>query len=399
MKAEDITALSGRYETPFYLFEEDVLKKRVSYLKSFLSDSISLCYAVKANTFLTPYMAGLVERFEVCSPGELAICINQKIPYEQLVISGVYKTPEIIKKRVLSHGSAGYYTVESLSQFELLKSAALEAGEKIKVLLRLTSGNQFGLNQAEVESIIQTQNTYDYIEIRGIQYFSGTQKKSVKKYKRELSYLDSFIKELKTKYDFTTEELEYGTGFPVCYFEGEEWDEAEFLKDFCSVLESLEYDGHITLEIGRSLVASCGCFVTKVVDTKQNATGNYAIVDGGINHLAYYGQMMAMKHPFMEHIPERDNDIKHWNICGSLCTANDILVKDVALGDLHIGDLFVFKNTGAYCPMEGISLFLSRDLPAVLMCSSDGSVSVLREHKEIFQLNHNYLEEENERID
>ena len=393
MKSENITALSERHGTPFYLFDEDILKKRISYLKSFLPDTVSLCYAVKANTFLTPYMVGLVERFEVCSPGELAICINQKIPYEQLVISGVYKTPDIIKKSVLSHGSAGYYTVESISQLELLKSAALEAGEKIKVLLRLTSGNQFGLNQEEIEKIIQTQNCSDCIEICGIQYFSGTQKKSVKKFKRELSYLDSFIKELKTKYDFTTEELEYGTGFPVCYFEGEEWDEPTFLEEFCALLDSLDYAGHITLEIGRSLVASCGCFVTKVVDKKRNATGNYAIADGGINHLAYYGQMMAMKHPFMEHIPVRENDIKHWNICGSLCTANDILVKDVALGDLHIGDLFVFKNTGAYCPMEGISLFLSRDLPAVLMCTSDGSVSVLREHKEIYQLNHSYLED------
>ncbi len=392
MKAEDIKALSEQYATPFYLFEEDVLKKRILYLKSFLPDAVSLCYAVKANTFLTPYMSGLVERFEVCSPGELAICINQKIPYEKLVISGVYKTPDVIKKSVLSHGSAGYYTVESISQLELLKSAALEAGEKIKVLLRLTSGNQFGLNQEEIENIIQTQNGFDCIEICGIQYFSGTQKKSIKKYKRELSYLDCFIKELKTKYAFTTAELEYGTGFPVSYFEGEEWDEAAFLSEFCSVLESMEYSGRITLEIGRSLVASCGCFVTKAVDIKQNATGNYAIVDGGINHLAYYGQMMAMKHPFMQHIPARENDVKHWNICGSLCTTNDILVKDVALSDLRLGDLFVFKNTGAYCPMEGISLFLSRDLPAVLMCVSGGSVNVLRKHKEIYHLNHSYLE-------
>ena len=56
-----------------------------------------------------------------------------------------------------------------------------------------------------------------------------------------------------------------------------------------------------------------------------------------------------------------------YNICGSLCTINDFLVKNIKTRKLSINDVFIFKNTGAYSSTEGISLFLSRDLPKVVI--------------------------------
>ena len=43
------------------------------------------------------------------------------------------------------------------------------------------------------------------------------------------------------------------------------------------------------------------------------------------------------------------------------------MIKNIELNKLNIGDIFVFKNTGAYSVTEGISLFLSRDLPKVII--------------------------------
>ncbi len=40
---------------------------------------------------------------------------------------------------------------------------------------------------------------------------------------------------------------------------------------------------------GRFIAASCGVFVS-VVDLKTNKEQNYCIIDGGINHINYYGQ-------------------------------------------------------------------------------------------------------------
>lgn len=46
---------------------------------------------------------------------------------------------------------------------------------------------------------------------------------------------------------------------------------------------------------------------------------------------------------------------------------NDILVKAAPLPEMEIGDALVFENAGAYCMTEGMSLFLSRDLPQIYL--------------------------------
>ena len=131
----------------------------------------------------------------------------------------------------------------------------------------------------------------------------------------------------------------------------------------------------ISLELGRSIAASSGEYLTSVVDIKTNKSGTYALVDGGINHLVYYGGNMAMNTPLNETVPKREgNDT--YIVVGSLCTINDILIKEYHPGHLELGDMIVFKNTGAYSTTEGISLFLSRELPKVLIKNGDNTVLV-----------------------
>ena len=109
--------------------------------------------------------------------------------------------------------------------------------------------------------------------------------------------------------------------------------------------------------------------------------------------MAYYGQFMAMKLPFMEVLsPEgkaRGRETEEvWNICGSLCTINDILVKQLPAEGLSVGDRLVFKNTGAYSVTEGIALFLSRDLPAVIIKAAQSEEELLaRPHQELYPIN------------
>ena len=121
---------------------------------------------------------------------------------------------------------------------------------------------------------------------------------------------------------------------------------------------------------------------------KTNKNGNFVIVDGGINHLVYYGQTMAMKIPHHEIYPKKDSEIQeHWNLMGSLCTINDIIVKNINACDLQIGDTFIFKNVGAYSSTEGISLFLTRDLPMVVL-HKDNDYKVVRDTLKTSDINY-----------
>ena len=387
MKQEIIENILKNYETPIYVFDIDKLKQRIKFLRENLTKRLELCYAIKANTFIVKEINDDVDRFEVCSPGEYSICEESSITPEKIVISGVYKTPSVIDYMITSNSKIGRYTVESLEQLNLLDELSKKHNIKLNVLLRLTSGNQFGINEEDIEDIISKKDSYTNLYFEGIQYFSGTQKRTNKRLQKEIDYLDEFLLRLQEKYNYVADELEFGTGFPVHYFQGEEFDEVEFLKEFSNGIDNMKYSGKIVIELGRSIAASCGYYLTKVVDKKTNKGQNYAILDGGIHHLVYYGQTMAMKFPHLEIYPLRDNkNTQDWNLMGSLCTINDIIIKQYPVSNLQVGDVFIFKNTGAYCMTEGISLFLSRELPEVALLKG-GELKLVREAFKTYTLN------------
>ncbi len=376
--------------TPAYVFDIAALKSRIQYLRSALPERVRLCYAVKANTFIVKEAADYVDCLEICSPGELSVCRSLGVDHGKFVLSGVYKDPDLFQAMIAEGDTQSIFTAESMHQLEMLQGYASKYGRKLRVLLRLTSGNQFGMSREETESVIASLQQYDAIHIQGIQFFSGTQKTSLKKMKRELEYVDSFLEEMYEKYGFCARELEFGPGLAVSYFDSDTYDESAFLPQFGAMLDAMKFDGQITLEMGRAIAASCGTFITKVVDVKTNENGNFAIVDGGMHQLVYYGQFMAMKHPLITLYPPRESDGREpeeWTVCGSLCTINDLLVKKMPFVNLKIGDVLVFENTGAYCMTEGIALFLTRDLPEVVLSFGDGRMQVVRERFQTEALN------------
>lgn len=374
-------------KTAYYVFDLRRAAERAAYLHGLLGENVSLAYAVKANPFLTGGLEKHVERLEICSPGEAAICERFGVPDGKMVISGVYKTPEFIENSVAGHDGR-IYTVESLRQFDLLRALSEKYGKRLPVLLRLTNDSQFGINESEIRDLISRRAEFPGLHILGVQFFSGTQKTSLRKLTREIAHLDALLQELETDFGYRAEELEYGTGFPVNYYAGESLDEEALITGFRQVLEGMAFRAKITLELGRSMAACCGSYYTHVVDKKCNKGQNYLLVDGGMHQIVYFGQYMGMKHPMLtlcgkETAPLADS----WNICGSLCSMNDILAKSVPLPEVAVGDTLCFHNAGAYCMTEGIALFLSRELPAVYLIGEDGTETLARFPVETAQFN------------
>lgn len=388
MERKILQEAAEKFGTPSYLFDLDRLARRMETLKKALGSRAELCYAMKANPFLTGALRDLADRFEVCSPGEYDICRRLDIPEEKLVISGVNKSPEDTARMMDDCPRMGRYTAESPAQLELLHQCASRRKRKVPVLLRLTSGNQFGMDEEEVRRIVAERAKYPFLDIVGIQQYSGTQKHSEKRLRRQLSRLDGLISSLREESGFETRELEYGPGLPVFYFRDDEaFDEEAFLGEFASALADMAFQGHITLELGRSIAAECGYYLTAAADCKTNKGQHYVILDGGLHQMNYYGQSMAMRVPTVYRLRERDGEETLWNLCGSLCTVNDILVKQLPVKNLQPGDVFVFEKTGAYSVTEGMALFLSRDLPAVISWSEKDGFRLLRERQSVSSLN------------
>lgn len=162
--------------TPFYVFDIDVLKNRINYLKSMLPKNVHLCFAMKANPFVVKEIEDTIEKYEICSYGEWNIANELGVAHEKMVISGVYKD-ETSMENIINHYKHGeVITIESLNQIKLVDKITKDKNVVVDVILRLTSGNQFGMSEEEIISILENRSKYNMLNIMGIQYFSGTQK-------------------------------------------------------------------------------------------------------------------------------------------------------------------------------------------------------------------------------
>lgn len=122
-----------KYGTPLYVFDIDEVKRKTDYFRDRFRESAGLCFAIKANPFLTCTMSKVTDRIEVCSMGEFEICRELQIEAEKLLISGVLKKKEDITEILNIYGGRCRYTVESVEQLYSYINWSSTHGEKINV--------------------------------------------------------------------------------------------------------------------------------------------------------------------------------------------------------------------------------------------------------------------------
>ena len=364
-------------ETPAFFFDTDHFAGQVRKVKQALGE-IPLTYSIKANAFLLSDLPEEIAHVEVCSPGELEICKQVGIPGSRIIYSGVNKESGDVWD-ALTYG-VDLVTAESLKHLALEQEAAGRLGRKQKVLLRLSSGNQFGMCEEDIFAAFS--GSYPDLVFWGIHYYSGTQKK-LRQMRKDMARLTACLETLKEKYGFAPRLVEYGPGLPVDYF----GDTEDPLMELLPELKALAVRYPLGIEMGRYFAAGCGVYATRVMDIKRTEDVNYVILDGGIHHLKYYGQMMAMQVPEIETTNTLPGEAEYC-LCGSLCTVADVLVRNVKLPTLQEGSILLFKNCGAYAVSDGSSLFLSRKLPAVYLTDGEGNRIRKRDLCDTFCMNY-----------
>lgn len=377
MNSEALQDIAASFATPAFIFDADEFGRRAKNVKSAIGGA-SLCYSIKANPFLLACLPEEIDRVEVCSPGELAICRRVGVDPSTVVYSGVNKGSEDIAEAI-EYG-AELLTAESLRQLGLINAAALAAGKRVRVALRLTSGNQFGMDSEALKRAVAEKGSYEGVDIVAIHYYSGTQKKKLAVIEKELAELEELADTLEERFGLSGISLEYGPGLPADYFgDDPEGRDMAVLAEAGAMIAAVAARRSVTVEFGRFLASPCGTYLTAAADIKNNNGENFVICDGGINHLKYYGQTMAMQTPPITLLGDHGERTEDYTLCGSLCTTADILVRKVTLPALSVGDVLAFGRCGAYSVTEGIGLFLSRQLPRIVLHSERGGNRLLRD--------------------
>lgn len=369
-----------RIKTPFYCFDTNLFAERVTLLRKKLGGCAKICYSLKANPWLVNTALHICDYIEVCSDGELQICIDSGVPLNRISIGGVSKT-EVECER-LSVNPPYRISVESLQQFRMLKKYAEQYQNQLHVLLRITSGNQFGMSLETAMELKKSSHEFQNVHIDGIHYYPGTQNKGQLNAEKQIEILKNAAKILKIN------EIQFGPGFGAALFSGQSSAEYNAYLDFISEhILTLSEKYSIVIECGRYLTYPVGTYTTTILDIKEQNGRYYLIVDGGIHQISYYGQINGKPQPVVCHLKTSENmEIKCCTVCGSLCTVSDILAKDISLSAPQIGDRLVFANVGAYSVTEARSLFLSRDLPAVFLKDKEDLI-LARKASALFNMN------------
>ena len=379
MDDKKLLALADRFQTPLYVFDADVFAARLARVREAFGERVHLCYSIKANPFLLRALPDTLDKLEVCSPGELTVCENAGVDLSTIVFSGVNKTRDCVERAM--DDKVGIFTAESPLHAVHIQAAAEKRGIRVPVLMRLTSDNQFGMDEEDLVKLAAERDKYPNIDFVGLHYFSGTLKKRTTLIGRELDKLDALAKRLQDETGLSITKIEYGPGLWIDYF-GDDPETAELalLSETAPLIRAMGEKYDLTVEMGRFYSAPCGSYVTTVMDTKTNCGYHYAIVDGGLHQMNYDGQMKGTQVPPIHRLRATDGEGEDWCICGSLCTPNDVLVRRVNMPALHAGDVLAFGRTGAYSINEGFAFLLSRDLPAVIIWSEANGAHVAREH-------------------
>jgi diaminopimelate decarboxylase len=141
--------------------------------------------------------------------------------------------------------------------------------------------------------------------------------------------------------------------------------------------EHLPPEAELIVEPGRSLVASAGTTLYRIVTVKRGRA-TFVAVDGGMGdnlEVALYGQR------FEGAIAGRMDPAggEAATVVGRHCESGDVLIDDIRLAAPSVGDLLAVPATGAYCFTMANNYNGNRRIPVVFVADGEARLVVRRE--------------------
>lgn len=360
---------------PFYIFHENLFVRNLNLLRECLGGSVGIAYAMKANPWLAPVAAEAAEYIEVSTDGELKMCRAYGIPGGRITMDGVLRTEDMLRDALgMGVRRFGIDSADQARQVTGLCDELCSAGkigeDSVKLLLRLSSGGRFGMGTEEAAQCFQICSESKSARIAGVHYYPGTQRSEAGKLKRELESFRQSLNGLCELRGAAISEVQIGCGIGFPYFTGDKKEKYEAAADVAArFVQELCRRFKVIYEAGRCAAASAGVYVTKVFQIKERKDEKILFCLGGTNHLRYPGGALGIRTPYIEHLcGTPSGKMSGCMICGALCNEADVLARSAAVDDgVQRGDLLVFFSAGAYSATEAPNLFLSMEMPSVLV--------------------------------
>jgi diaminopimelate decarboxylase len=370
----DTVDLVERFGTPLFVFDQRTFVSRCEeYRRSFADGPtpVEIIYAGKAFMCLAAcqLLASQGLSLDVSSGGELHVALTAGFPADRIYMHGNNKTPAELKM-ALEH-RIGYVVVDSFNELELLDRLAADMGRRQNIFLRLTPGVKpethqyiqtgqidskfgFGINDGLAERAIKAARGSASLDLIGFHAHIGSQIFDMRHYAEAVAALAEFSAKIMNETGFTVEKLNLGGGLGIKYIDAHEPPSIEGYAAaiFEAIVGQCQKAGlplpELAIEPGRSIVGNAAVTLYRVGTVKEiPGVRTYVSVDGGMSdnlrpmlYGADYSALVVNKAGY-----EPTEEV---TIAGKHCESGDVLIKDIRLPSVDVGDIICTPATGAY---------------------------------------------------
>ncbi len=380
-----VEIMSDLPPVPAYLYDANLIRRRIRKLKDALPDGVTLHYAMKANPMpdVVNLIAELVDGLDIASAGELEVALLSGCDPREMSFAGPGKKDWELKAAI----DAGI-TINVESPNELERIGALSVDGSANVALRVnpdfelkSSGMKmsggakpFGIDSEIIPDVLKRVAELP-VRFRGFHIFSGAQNL------RPESICEAHAKSLNLALELSAHApsppqfINVGGGFGIPYFPGDEpLDVSGIIENLQTVndrLKSAYPECELVIELGRYLVGEAGVYVSRVVDKKVSRGQTFLVTDGGLHHhlsaSGNFGQVIRKNYPVAVANKIGSIETEVASVVGPLCTPLDLLANKMELAKADIGDLIAVFQSGAYGYTASPHLFLSHPPPTQVL--------------------------------
>ena len=380
MLSRQVAAKLGTYETPFYLYDVELLRRTLENVTSVASNyGYRIHYAIKANfdarllEIIREYGLGI----DCASGNEIRCAIEAGFDPKSIVYAGVGKRDKELRYAIEQGIMA--INCESTEELHVVDALAREAGKVVDVALRINpdidpktnhcidtgqADSKFGISYEEILAGVEDIRSLRNLNVVGMHLHIGSQIRELHVFENMCNKVNAIVDNL-TSLGFDLRFVDVGGGLGINYDLPENEPIPNFASLFAIVNSHLNVGSReVHFEFGRSIVGECGELITRVLFNKTTATGRkLVIVDASMTELirpALYGSYHNI-----ENITSASDQREKYTIVGTACESTDVFDENISLPLTRRGDLLTIKSAGAY-GMSMASRYNLHDLPGAV---------------------------------
>src|SRR5690606_22730003 len=266
---------------------------------------------------------------------EIELAISSGFSANDIFFAGVGKTDEEIIIALNSEISA--FNVESIHELQVIGEWAKSLNKTAKIALRInpdvdahthqyiTTGlqeNKFGIFSHEITNALDVIRNNQNLHFVGLHFHVGSQITDLDVFKNLCLKVNEWNHWFSER-GFVPEILNLGGGLGVDYHHPDAVSEDYFFRFFSIFSQFLEPfpKQQIHFELGRSLVASCGSLLSKVLYIKHGLSKNFAILDAGMTELLRPALYQAFHS--IQVLNNSASNTNKYDVVGPICESSD----------------------------------------------------------------------------